>query len=262
MALSIAGGAALKGVRMSKAPAGFDPVTFWSGYQGGFWDFTNPANLFADAALTTPATLNSPGDVRGVTDLSGLGNKIVTSALSAFTMRSGYCESYTGGLAMASAISIGYYTAVALVRISTIGSLQNIVDSDYGTGNRVSQNLIITTSGYLESYIFGYSSPAVVMSSPALSTGVDYILASAVDNTSADLVAVGTVYNSGSLGSPSGGVVPVAVGASYGGTLTPGYQQFTGRIYCAAHITKKCTIAEIQDIGNYMNSLAGTSAVV
>jgi len=52
MALSIAGGATLKGVRMSKAPAGFDPVTFWSGYQGGFWDFSNSANLFANAALT------------------------------------------------------------------------------------------------------------------------------------------------------------------------------------------------------------------
>jgi hypothetical protein len=266
MALSITGGAALKGVKMSKVTAGFNPVTFWSGYQGGFWDFTDSANLFADAALTTPATLDATGGVLGVTDLSGLGNKLVTYTLftnTSFTMRSGYCESNLGALTTASTLSLGNtYTAIALVRPTSIGSLQNIVDTDFGTGNRVAQNLIITTSGYIQSYIFGYSSPSVVMTSPVLSAGTDYLVAAATDNTDSNLVAAGTVYNSGSGGTLVGGVVAPGVGASYGGTLTPIYQQFTGRIYCAAYITKKCTPAEIAEIGAYMNTLAGTSAVV
>ena len=257
-------GASINSVSMGHVPASFNPVTFWSGYNGGFWDFTNPANLFADTALTVPATLNAVGGVWGVTDLSGLGHKLTRDTGgggTSFTMRSGYCESNFGALDTV-AISIGnVYTYIALFRPTAIGSLQNLVDSDYGISNRVAQALIITTTGHMQSYIFGYSSPSIIMPSPTLSTGVDYFTAAAVNNTSEDLSVAGTTYTAGG-GTLVGGLAPVAVGASFGGTLTPQYQQFTGRIYCAAMITKKCTALEIQDIGNYMNSLAGTSAVV
>jgi hypothetical protein len=254
-----------KGVKMSMAPAGFDPVTFWAGYGGGFWDFTNPANLFANTSLTTPATLNAVGGVLGVTDLSGLNHPLVQPlAGTSFTMRSGYCESNYGGLVMNTTQSIGnQYTAIALFRPTSIGSTQNLVDTDYGSDtNRVAQNLWLWSTGVMGGYIFDYTSPAVLMPSPTLSAGTDYYSASATDNTNTRVSVAGTTYTSADGGILTGGGVPVAVGASYGGTLNPIYQQFTGRLYCAAYITKKCTPAEITDIGNYMNTLAGTSATI
>lgn len=265
MALSITGGASLNGVKMSKVPPSFNPVTFWTGQTGGFWDFTNPAGLFSDTGLTTPASVD--GLVRGVTDLSGLSQPLRSSYSGVtalpFTMKSGYCLADQGGGMATQPISMGAnYTAFALIKSNTMGTLQNIVDSDYGTSNRVSQNIIFHSSNVMESYIFGYSSPAVFMPSPTLVTNTDYYAAVAVDNSSADLHIGGTTYNSGAGGSLAGGLAPVAVGASFGGTLTSQYQIFSGRIYCAAWINKKCTALEIADIGNYMNTLAGTSATV
>jgi len=256
-------GASINSVSMGHVPASFNPVTFWAGYNGGFWDFTNPSNLFANTALTVPATLNTAGGVLGVTDLSGLGNKLVQGPSStSFTMRSGYCESNYGGLTTA-AFSIGnVYTYIALFRPTSVGATQNLVDSDYGVSNRVAQALFLYSSGKMGSYIFGYSSPLVLMSSPSISAGTDYYSAAAVDNTNENLSVAGTTFTSGSGGTLVGGLAPVAVGASYAGAISPIFQQFTGRIYCAAMITKKCTALEIQNIGNYMNSLAGTSAVV
>jgi hypothetical protein len=267
MALSIAGGATLKGVRMSKAPAGFDPVTFWAGQTGGFWDFTNPANLFSDVALTVPATLNAAGGVWGVADLSGLGTKLTQQnngvTFTSFTMRSGYCESFLGGLATASVPSMTAYTAIILVRPSTVITTQALMDTDYGSSNRISQNIIFMSVSVMESYIFGYGTPTVIMPSPTLVASTDYYASVATDSSSADLRVGGTTYNSGAGGTPGGATVPIAVGAAYAGTNTyPNINPFSGRIYCAAWINKKCTPTEIQDIGNYMNSLAGTSATV
>jgi hypothetical protein len=267
MAISMNGVNLKGGVSMKKATAGFDPVTFWSGYNGGFWDFTNPANLFADPALTVPATLNAGGDVQGVTDLTGLGNKLIqwTNGVyfSSFTMRSGYCETYVGGLATpAPGISIGNaYTYVALFRPSNVAVRQNLVDSDYGVSNRIAQAVVLYETSNMASYIFGYTVPLIVMPSPTLSVGTDYYSAVAVNGTNADLSVAGTTYTTGG-GTPGGAVAPVAVGATFGGTVNPVFAPFSGRLYCAAMITKKCTPQEVQDIGNYMNTLAGTSATV
>lgn len=261
MALSINGRITTKGTRFGKTAAGFDPVTFWSGQTGGFWNFADGANLWANTARTTPASVD--GSVNGVTDLSGLGNHLTSASAYPFTMKSGYCLSDQGGAMITiNTISMGFYTAFALVRPITMNTAQNIVDTDYGTGNRVSQNLIIWSDNLQLSYIFGFSSPAVFKPTPTLVTNTDYYLATAVDNTNALLRGAGTSYTSGSGGSLAGGVAPIAIGASFGATLTPQYQDFLGRIYCAAWIGKKCTEAEIIDVGNYMNTLAGISASI
>jgi hypothetical protein len=254
----------VKGARMGKAPGGFDPVTFWTGQTGGFWDFTDGANLFADASLTTAATLNAAGGVLGVADLTGNGTKLtqVSGYTNAFTMRSGYCESYVGGLSTASVPSMTAYTAIILVRPSTVASTQALMDTDYGSSNRISQNIIFTGSSVMESYVFGFGSPAIFMPSPTLVASTDYYASVAVDNSGADLRVGGTTYTAGS-GTVGGASVPIAVGAAYAGTNTmPNINPFSGRIYCAAWINKKCSPSEIADIGAYMNTLAGTSATV
>jgi hypothetical protein len=260
MSVLISGKITTNSVSMGTPPAGFSPVSFWSGETGGFWNFADGANLFSDTSRTTPASVD--GNVNGVTDLSGLGNHLTSSSAYPFTRKSGYCLADQGGAMISPTISMGYYTAFALIRTDTLGSLQNIVDSDYGTGNRVSQNIILHTSNVMQTYVFGYSSPSVLMPSPTLTTSTNYFAAVAVDNSSADLRIGGTTYNSGAGGSLAGGLAPVAIGASFGGTLTPQYQDFIGRIYCAAWIGKKCTAQEILDVGNYMVSLTGASATV
>ena len=264
MALSITGGATLNGVKMSKVPPNFNPVTFWSGQTGGFWDFTNPANLFADVTLTTPATLNAAGDVIGVADSSGLGTKLTQQSgyTNSFTMRSGYCESYVGGLSTASVPSMSAYTAIILVRPSSVTSTQALMDTDYGSSNRISQNIIFDASSKMQTVIFGFTPFVNTMASPTLVASTDYYASVAVGNSGADLRVGGTTYTAGS-GTVGGVAVPIAVGAAYAGTNTrPMINPFTGRIYCAAWINKKCTPTEIADIGAYMNTLAGTSATV
>jgi len=251
-------------VSMKKTSAGFNPVDFWTGQTGGFWDFTDGANLFADASLTTPATLNAAGGVLGVADLTGNGTKLtqVTGFTNAFTMRSGYCESYIGGLSTASVPSMTAYTAIILVRPTVVNSNQALMDTDYGSSNRISQNIIFSSGSVMQSYVFGFSSPNIYMPSPTLVASTDYYASVATDNSGANLRIGGTTYTSGS-GTVGGAAVPIAVGAAYAGTNTyPQVNPFSGRIYCAAWINKKCTPAEIADIGAYMNTLAGTSATV
>lgn len=260
MAISM-NGVTIRGASLGQPPAAFDPVVFWTGQTGGFWNFADAANLWSNTARTTPASID--GSVNGVTDLSGLGNHLTSASAYPFTMKSGHClANQDGAMITINVISMGLYTSFALVRTNTMGTAQSVVDSDYGTGNRVSQNLYITSSNVLGSYIFGYSSPSVIMPSPTLVTATDYYASVAVNNSSADLRIAGSTYNSGTGGTLAGGLAPVAIGASFGGTLTPQFQDFTGRIYCAGWIGKKCTLSEIQDIGNYMNTLAGTSATV
>jgi len=265
MALSITGGATLNGVKMSKVPPNFNPVTFWSGQTGGFWDFTDSANLFADVTLTTPATLNAAGGVLGVADLTGNGTKLtqVSGYTNAFTMRSGYCESYVGGLSTASVPAMSSFTAIILVRPSSVTSTQALMDTDYGNSNRISQNIIFDASSKMQTYIFGYPAPPYTMTTPTLVVSTDYYASVAVDSNDADLRVGGTTYNTAAGGGVGGVAVPIAVGAAYAGTNTrPMINPFTGRIYCAAWINKKCTPTEIADIGAYMNTLAGTSATV
>lgn len=265
MAVSM-NGVSIRSASPGPVPGGFNPVTFWSGYTGGFWDFTNPANLFADIALTTPATLDAAGGVIGVSDSSGNGTKLTQLAggyTNAFTMRSGYCESYVGGLQSAAVPAMTSFTAIILVRPSSVISTQALMDTDYGSGNRVSQNIIFDASSKMQTYIFGYGTPSTIMTSPTLVAGTDYYASVAVDNSSADLRIGGTTQNTGAGGTVGGVPVPIGVGAAWAGTNTfPQVNPFSGRIYCAAWINKKCTPTEIQDIGNYMNSLAGTSAAV
>lgn len=254
----------IRSAKFGSPPGAFNPVTFWSGYQGGFWDFTNPAGLFSDTALTTPATVD--GLVRGVTDLSGLNQPMRSSfnivTAFPFTMKSGYCIADQGGGMATQPISIGTpYTAIALVRSNSVTTTQNLVDTDYVSSNRVAQNIVFTTGSVMQSLIFGFTPFANTMPSPTLVTNTDYYASVGVDTTGADLRIGGSTYTSGS-GSFSGGVAPVAVAASFGNTASPQYQIFDGRIYCAAYITKKCTPEEIEEIGNYMNTLAGTSATV
>jgi len=258
-------GISIRGASLRKVSAGFNPVDFWAGQTGGFWDFTDPANLFADTSLTTPATLNAAGGVLGVADLTGNGTKLtqVSSYTNAFTMRSGYCESYVGGLSTASVPSMSAYTALILVRPATVTATEALMDTDYGSSNRISQNIIFTSSSLMQTYIFGYGSPSTVMSSPTLVVSTDYFASVAVDSADANLRIGGTTQNTGAGGTPGGTTVPIAVGAAYAGTNTyPGINPFTGRIYCAAWINKKCSPAEIAEIGAYMNTLAGTSATV
>mgnify|MGYP003502493801 FL=1 len=90
MALSMNGINFTGKVSMKKAPGSFNPATFWTGQTGGFWNFADGANLFADTSLSTPATLNAAGGVLGVADLTGNGTKLtqVTGYSNAFTMRS------------------------------------------------------------------------------------------------------------------------------------------------------------------------------
>jgi len=264
MALSMNGINVTGKVSMKKAPGGFDPVTFWTGQTGGFWDFTDSASLFADAALTTPATLNAAGGVLGVADLTGNGTKLtqVSGYTNAFTMRSGYCESYIGGLSTASVPSMSAYTAIILVRPSSVTSTQALMDTDYGFSNRISQNIIFDASSKMQTVIFGFTPFVNTMASPTLVASTDYYASVAVGNSGADLRVGGTTYTAGS-GTVGGVAVPIAVGAAYAGTNTrPMINPFTGRIYCAAWINKKCTPTEIADIGAYMNTLAGTSATV
>jgi len=251
-----------KGVKMSKAPGAFDPVTFWSGQQGGFWDFSNSANLFSNNAMTTPATLD--GSVLAVTDISGLDNHLTNVAGGrSFVRKSGWCEVVDGPLQTpAFTRTQTGYTSLMLFRIATM---------DYGyivsAPLNADYSMLVTylPAAGLTAYVWGNAIQDQYGNPEVLSNSVDYFGSSAVnDNATTPIMSVrvnGSTVSGGTVQTLAVAESRISIGAN-GSTNVLGNNEFTGRLYCAAWINKTCTLSEIQEIGNYMNTLAGTSATV
>jgi hypothetical protein len=248
---------------LSKAPGAFNPVTFWSGQQGGFWDFTNSANLFSDSARTTPASID--GAVKGVTDLSGLGNHLADLYGSrSFTRKTSWCEASAAPLEVASfSRTASGYTSLALFRPTALSGYQYLVDMPIDASNTSFVFYAFGTN--MAQYVDGAAIGDTFSNSTTLVDNTDYFSSSAVnDNNVSPIMSirVAGVTQTGGV-SQTMDVAPgrLSIGAA-GESSSLGAVPFVGRLYCVAWINKACTAQEILDIGNYMNSLTGVSATI
>lgn len=266
MSILLSGRIQSNGISIGTPAPAFNPVTFWAGEKGGFWNFADPSTLFSNAAATTPASVDGP--VRAVTDISGLGNTIKdTSGTHLFTMKSGYCiTASAGGLSTVPLTAIGGngYTALALFRPNTFAGIQTIIDSDWGPTTRVAQNLGFRTgtNKITPLWFEGNSTFQSFTSTTNMTDATDTFCSVMIQNSGASIRVVGATVTGGTAYTIPTKNAAISIGASSGSAASASSQLFLGRMYCAAWINRTLSDAEIIEIGDYMNSLAGTAATI
>lgn len=240
------------------------PTDLYSGGRGTgiFLDFTDPTTLFANATLTTPATIG--GTLQGVQDKSSTSRPCTTTS-STITRQVNYA-SFPGtalGFSSASAQvgSTAGWTSICTVRPTTTGNSQWI-DSDFNSGaTRIGQDCI---TGGGTSVGFSISSGAVIHTA-AGGAGTGAVNADIVITTIAtptltvcrvNRVQVGSAaYASVVLNQSSIGVI--SFGSGWEGTTLNNQRQCTGRMYAGLKINRVLSGQELIDAENWFGRIIG-----
>lgn len=222
-----------------------DVQSLYSGYNGGFYNFTDPSTLWADTSRTTPATVG--GYVRGVTDLSGNGLHLSTSSTDRFVLEQAGSQYYvrciggSGTSAFVTATGVlgssSGHSQIAFYRAGGHTQAMALVAADNSSA-RLTQGITLNTGatyGAITSTYFDVSTIThTVSESTSRIAGRDH-LASVVVTTAGgqawiDGGLVSTLVDAQTLGA-SNSSARLTVAGSELGTPTPTSQIFVGALY-------------------------------
>lgn len=254
----------------SGPPDAADVIAMFAGsITGGLYDCTDPANLWSDAARTTPASLN--GTVRGITDLSGNGLHL-SNTVTTFTRKNDGTRDY---LDCPGTSFLQAFTAPNATLGSASGNLIAACyrATDYNNGMTVfaadktlayaSGGIAIkdgTDAGSLGTNVRLNAGLQSISETGAKTPGIDVIAAvRALANSGGiirrDGVQTASISVTGGV-SASNANSPLTLGAGFLNANNNYFNPFKGRVYCAMFISRPLSDSEIEMVEAYFASRA------